>query len=72
MSGALDQVPSFAVRPRALPGRFANRLCNPTPPFGDTLRFDSLSSREAMSELFDLELTRSLEEHGLAPASVRG
>ncbi len=36
-----------------------NRLFNLTSPFGDALRFERLTGREAVSELFEFELTAS-------------
>jgi type VI secretion system secreted protein VgrG len=49
-----------------------NRLFNLSSPFGDALRFERLTGREAVSELFEFELTGSSEERGLAPTSALG
>jgi type VI secretion system secreted protein VgrG len=49
-----------------------NRLFNLTSPFGDVLRFERLSGREAVSQLFEFELTASSEERGLAPTAALG
>lgn len=47
-----------------------NRLFNLSSPFGDVLRFERLSGREAVSQLFEFELTASSEERGLAPPTA--
>jgi type VI secretion system secreted protein VgrG len=49
-----------------------NRLFNLSSPFGDVLRFERLSGREAVSQLFEFELTASSEERGLAPTAALG
>ncbi|MFY8140036.1 MAG: hypothetical protein ACOVMO_04900, partial [Caulobacter sp.] len=49
-----------------------NRLFNLSSPFGDALRFERLTGREAVSELFEFELTGSSEERGLAPGAALG
>jgi type VI secretion system secreted protein VgrG len=49
-----------------------NRLFNLSSPFGDALRFERLTGREAVSELFEFELTGSSEERGLAPTAALG
>ena len=49
-----------------------NRLFNLSSPFGDVLRFERLTGREAVSELFEFELTGSSEERGLGPTAALG
>ncbi len=49
-----------------------NRLFNLSSPFSDALRFERLTGREAVSELFEFELTGSSEERGLAPTAALG
>ncbi|TDR35814.1 hypothetical protein DFR29_1331, partial [Tahibacter aquaticus] len=43
-----------------------NRILNVTTPLGpQVLRFDSLQGREALSQLFDFQLTLKSEEKGI-------
>jgi type VI secretion system secreted protein VgrG len=50
-----------------------NRLFNLTSPLGpETLRFERLSGRESISQLFEFDLTCSSEQRGLAPLDVLG
>jgi type VI secretion system secreted protein VgrG len=49
-----------------------NRLFNLSSPFGEVLRFERLSGREAVSELFAIELTGSSEQRGLSPTDALG
>jgi len=50
-----------------------NRLFNLSSPFGaDTLRFERLTGREALSELFEFQLTASSEQRGLNPQDALG
>ncbi|TDR34788.1 late control gene D protein (GPD), partial [Tahibacter aquaticus] len=50
-----------------------NRTLNVTTPLGpEMLRFDSLEGREALSQLFDFQLTLKSEEKGLSPQAMLG
>jgi type VI secretion system secreted protein VgrG len=50
-----------------------NRIFNLSSPLGpDALRFERLSGRESISQLFEFELTCSSEQRGLAPLDVLG
>jgi type VI secretion system secreted protein VgrG len=49
-----------------------NRHFNLTSPLGESLRFQRLSGREAVSQLFEFELTLSSEQRGIAPLDALG
>src|SRR5690606_38749664 len=64
----------FRIHPEQRSRRFPmNRIFNLSSPLGpETLRFERLSGRESISQLFEFDLTCSSEQRGLAPLDVLG